>query len=189
METYEKALRVVDHFCARGTQTELSLTGIGEALLHPQFVEMLGMAREVIGPNRPLVVATNGILLTDAMAEKMAPHRPLVFISLHRPERAGLAIEVAKRHRILAGVNASAATSAFNWGGKVNWHVSAPRTRCEYLNSGWGVILQDGQITTCCLDADGAGVVGTVDTPPDELLLRPYSLCDTCHMTVPEVLQ
>ena len=184
-ETFQDALKLVAHFVAQGTQTELSLTGIGESLLHPRFVEMVAAARSVLGPGRPLVVTTNGLLLTDEVCGQLAPYRPQVFVSLHRPEKAGPAVENARRHGILAGVNSSAAISAFNWAGQVAWHVSAPRIQCEYLRSGWCVVLVDGRVTTCCLDASGAGVVGTVRDEPDTLALSPYSLCAHCHMVVP----
>lgn len=182
---FEQALELVKHFVRRGTQTELSLTGIGESLLHPRFIEAVAAARAAIGQSRPLVITTNGLLLTEALCRDLAPFQPQVFVSLHRPEKAGPAVEAAKRAGILKGVNASAATSAFDWGGQVKWHISAPRIQCEYLRSGWCVVLQDGRVSTCCLDASGAGSVGTVWDDPESLKLQPYSLCSTCHMEVP----
>lgn len=187
-DTFNAALDLVGYFCRQGTQTELSLTGIGEAMLHPKFISAVEDARNVIGWNRMLTVTTNGILLTEEMAKAIAPFRPAVFISLHRPEKAGIAIAAAKRHGIYAGYNNSFATSAFDWAGtQKNWTpmVSAPRIQCEYLRQGWGVILVDGRITTCCLDPDGSGVVGTVNDDPATLMLKPYSLCTGCHMEVP----
>lgn len=184
-ETFQAALRLVAYYVAQGTQTELSMTGIGESLLHPRFIEMVAAARTVLGRDRPLVVTTNGLLLTDKICAELAPYHPQVFVSLHRPEKAGPAIEYARHHGILAGVNASAATSAFNWAGQVDWHVSAPRIPCEYLRSGWVVVLVDGRVTTCCLDAAGAGVIGTVNDAPGFHWLQPYSLCNGCHMEVP----
>ena len=189
-ETVEAAMEVVRYFVRQGTQTELSLTGIGEAMLHPRFLEAVAFARETIGPQRQLTITTNGLLLDDSLCEALAPFRPAVFVSLHRPEKAGLAVESAKRHGILAGVNSSFATSAFNWAGaQKNWFVSAPRTPCEYLRSGWGVILVDGRVTTCCLDADGSGVVGTVWDDPGSLQIKPWGDsakgCAACHMEVP----
>lgn len=189
METFEQALRLVDHYVVKGTQHELALTGIGEPLLHPDFVYMLELARECVGPGRPITFSTNGILVTDELAKRMQPFNPRVFVSFHRPEKAMWARETLLKHGLLGGVNTSALTSSMNWGGKVKWPVTAPRITCEYLNAGWCVVLQDGKVTTCCLDADNAGVVGDVWTPPDQLALRPFSLCSTCHMNVPEALQ
>lgn len=191
-ETFEASLRLVDYYVRQGTQTELSLTGIGESLLHPRFVEMVAASRTVIGPQRQLTITTNGLLLDDELCEALVPFRPAVFVSLHRPEKAALAMVVAKKHGILAGRNTAFADSAFDWAGyQKNWKevVSAPHTKCEYLRSGWGVILVDGRVTTCCLDADGSGVVGTVDDEPEILRLSPWGTaekgCQACHMEVP----
>lgn len=189
-EVYEHALGFVSYFVKKGTQTELSLTGIGESLLHPGFVRMVHRARETIGPDRRLTITTNGILLDDQMCAAIASARPSVFISLHRPEKAGHAIEAAKKHGILAGVNNSFATAAFNWAGtQKNWFVSAPKITCEFLRSGWCVVLVDGRVTTCCLDPDGSGVIGSIYDDPASLMLKPWGDeqkgCGPCHMVVP----
>ena len=191
-DTFRQSLDLVQFYVRQGTQTELSLTGIGEAMLHPRFVEYTTRAREVIGPQRKLVITTNGLLLNEQMAVALAPLKPLVFISLHRPEKAGPAIEIAKRHGIYAGFNESFATSAFDWAGsmKDRWFVSAPKIPCEYLRSGWAVVLVDGRVATCCLDADGSSTVGTVWDNPETLMLKPWKSekgagCKACHMEVP----
>lgn len=185
METFEKALALVRHYRAAGTQRELSITGIGEALLHPYFVIMINLAREALGWDHPLVFSTNGLLLTDEVALAIKDAKPFIFVSLHRPEASGPAIEVAKRHGLLAGMNHAFVTSSLDWAGQVKWHVSAPRIKCEFLKEGWGVVLADGAITTCCIDAEKRGTIGTVDTPPEELQMKPYSLCSSCNQEVP----
>lgn len=170
---------------------ELSLTGVGEALLHPEFETFLRLAREAL-PTAPLVFSTNGILLTDELAERIAPYKPQVYVSLHRPERAAFAINAARKYGILAGHNPSPATSAFDWAGQVDWPVSAPPSVCEFLKSGWAVVLADGRISTCCLDASAKGVIGHVNEPIETLArpsngrgMAPFSLCSACHMTPP----
>ena len=184
--TYEAALDLVKFYVRQCTQTELSLTGIGESLMHPRFFEAVAAARQVIGPKRDLVITTNGLLLDDAACQTLKEFAPKVFVSLHRPEKAGPAVEAAKRAGIFAGANPAPSISAFNWAGQVKWHVSAPRTLCEYLRLGWGVVLVDGSVTTCCLDADGSGLIGTVWDNPETLKLQPYKLCESCHMEVPQ---
>lgn len=165
-------------------QGELSLTGIGETLLHPDWQDFVAIARRAL-PTNYLNFSTNGLLLDEAACEVLARHRFKVYVSLHRPEKAGPALQLAKRYGILAAENASAATSAFDWAGQVDWYVSAPAAPCEWLRQGWGNVLVDGRITTCCLDAAGAGVVGTVHDEPGSLSIRPYGLCDGCHLQVP----
>jgi hypothetical protein len=165
-------------------QGELSITGIGETLLHPQWQELMAMARRAL-PTNFINFSTNGLLLDDAACEVLKRHRIQVYVSLHRPEKAGPAIEAARRAGIYLQENASAATSAFDWAGQVPWHVSAPAAPCEWLKRGWVNILVDGRISTCCLDAAGAGVVGHVDDDVGSVSVKPYSLCDGCHLVVP----
>ncbi len=184
-ETYEAALDLVKFYARQGTQTELSLTGIGESLMYPRFLEAVAAARVAIGPQRALVITTNGILLDDVMAQSLSKFAPQVYVSLHRPEKAGPAIEAAKRAGIFKGSNPAPSISAFNWAGQVKWHVSAPRTLCDYLRLGWAVVLVDGRVTTCCLDATGDGTFGTVWDNPESLCMSPWKLCESCHMEVP----
>lgn len=171
-------------------RAELSLTGIGEALLHPDFVWMLEQSRKAL-PTNPLVFSTNGILLTEDLCRRIAPLRPQVFVSLHRPERAKGAIDAAKTAGILAGWNASAAVDAFDWAGLLpEWKATAGNIPCEFLRSGWAVVLADGRITTCCLDAEGSGVVGRVTDEIGSLSIGPWAGreqgCGTCHMRIPD---
>jgi len=191
-DTFEAALDLVRFFVRQGTQTELSLTGIGESLLHPRFVEMVAESRAAIGQARPLVVTTNGLLLDDAMCEALKPYAPQVYVSLHRPEKAALAVAAAKRAGIFKLTNSQFVTGAFNWAGyQENWTpmVCAPPLPCAYLGAGWCVVLVDGRVATCCLDADGSSVVGHVRDDPESLALSPWGDekkgCKACHMRVP----
>lgn len=184
--TFLRSMDWVKFYYRRGLQKELSFTGIGESTLHPQFKEMLLYAREQC-PDLPIVFSTNGLPTFDEeLAILCSKLKVEVMVSLHRPEVAGRTIELCKRYGILKYVNSSFATSAFNWAGQVDtWFNSAPSTPCAYLKEGWGVILFDGQITTCCLDAENAGVVGTVWDEIGSLKIKPYSLCKNCHEKVP----
>ena len=184
LPVYLRALEWVKHYRDAGTQGELSLTGIGESLLHPCFVDMVAMAREVL-PDQALVIATNGLLLTEELCRKLKPYEPRLFISLHRPEKAGPAIEAAKKYGLFAGTNVAFVTSSLDWAGQVDWYVSAPPMVCEFLRSGWGVVMVDGNITTCCLDSTGSGIVGSVMDSIGPIYMKPYDLCNKCHMTVP----
>jgi hypothetical protein len=55
-----------------------------------------------------------------------------------------------------------------------------------YLRDGAAVVMADGRVTTCCLDASGGGAIGHVDDQPGTLKTKPWSLCGPCHMTVPD---
>lgn len=188
-ETYEQTLRFIKKLCDAGTQGEVALTGIGEPTLHPRFVEAVAALREALGPERQITISTNGLLFTEALAIALKPYAPQVFVSLHRPERAGLAVEIAIKHGILAGANASAATSAMDWAGQVKWFNSHPPAHCEYLYAGWAVVLVDGRVTMCCVDATGEGSVGTVWDVPVMLQMAPFGLCKKCSFSVPTKLK
>lgn len=186
-ETFNRAMSVVRHFVSRETQEELALTGVGEALLHPNFADMLLEAREVIG-DRLLTFSTNGILLSDELLEKIKPAKPVVYVSLHRPEVGALALERLRKHGINHHYNVSFATSSLNWTQQVHWDVTAPRMTCEYLRSGWAVIRADGNIGTCCWDAETKdSFIGTIWDDPETLMTAPHAACGRCSLMVPEV--
>jgi len=186
-ETYERSLEHVAHYCARGTQTELALTGVGEALLHERFADAVLAARAVIGPRRDLTFSTNGILLTDRLIRAVTPADPTVFISLHRPEAAGPAVERMKRSGLRFGVNGSFVTSALDWVGEVKWHVSHERQTCAYLRDGWAVIRADGTVGSCCWDAESVdGRLGSVWDELGSHTTAPHAACARCSLSVPE---
>jgi hypothetical protein len=186
-DVFKRAIYWVRELLAAGTQRELSFTGIGESTMHPRFIEMLETARS-LSKDMPIVFSTNGLpTFTEEIAAACQRLDVGVMISLHRPEVAGKAIELSKKYNILKYINTQFADNAFDWAGQVDgWYVSAPKVVCEYLRSGWGVVLFDGKITTCCLDSANKGVVGTVWEEPGSLDLHPYSLCRTCHMDLPK---
>lgn len=192
MATFERALVHAAHYQGEGTQDELALTGLGEAVLNPDFLKMLARAREVL-PTNLLTISTNGVVFAQPggreLAEQMAEFNPRMYVSLHRPEKAKLAIDLFKELGIYEAANASFATEAFDWGGALDWEVTADPIECRFLGDGWCVVLADGRVTTCCLDAEGAGVVGHVDDRVGSLHVQPWegerASCESCHMTVP----
>ena len=71
METFERVLYLVEHYEKNGLQHELNLCGIGESTIHPQFTEMITLARERL-PNIDLTMAPNGIGMTEDLAQDFA---------------------------------------------------------------------------------------------------------------------
>lgn len=192
---WQATLGLIWRLCRKGTQTEVSLTGIGEAVLHPKFVEWVEDLRSVIGYERPLVVSTNGTEfrsggpMTDFDMKRLADVRPHFFVSLHRPEVAQPAINRLKSFGIRVDTNTAFATSSLDWAGQVKWVATMARSECQYLRRGWGVVRQDGQITTCCMDAHTKHAFGTVFDPVGQLELKPHALCDNCQLDVPKEMR
>lgn len=186
-EHFEAALSWVSWFVKNKTQQELNLAGIGESLLHHHFVEFLGRAREVVGEEVKIIFATNGLECSDELVRAMVPYHPSVWVSLHRPERAGKAVEVYRKYGLLEGVSIDPTINGDDWAGQVSWHNAAHnRILCPWIREGRVMVMADGRVTTCCLDAAGAGVIGHITDPimPEQLRTQPYQLCRTCNQEV-----
>lgn len=186
-EHFGKALEWVKFFQAKQPHPELNLAGIGESTMHPDFVRNVFLAREAVGRYVNLVLATNGLLMTDDLAMAIAPARPSVWVSLHRPERAGPAVEALKRAGIFNGVSADPSMAAVDWAGQVKWHVSAPKGRpCPWIQSSMVMVMSDGRVTRCCFDSTGEGVIAHIDDDLAQHATSPWKLCATCHLSVPQ---
>ena len=186
-ETFARALYWAKHFQNAGTQGSINLAGIGESTMHENFIEMLAAARTVLGPRQEIVLATNGVAIAKdpSLAERMAPHKPKVYVSAHRPEKAGPAIQALKKVGLFAGASNDPSQSATDWAGQVPWFVSAPKgVLCPWVRGGWGIVLSDGRITRCAFDGKGIGVIGHVSDDVSRMQTSPYSLCKSCHQNV-----
>jgi len=187
-ETFERTLEHVAYYVEKGTQGEVSLTGIGEAILHPRFIEAVFRVREVIG-GRQITLATNGVALTKPLADVLARLRVVTYVSTHRPEKAGVAWNMLKEAGAITGLNTAFVDSSIDWAGQVKWHTAARSHDCTYLNLGWGVVRQDGNVNACCMDAHGKHKLASVWDELGSLMTRPIGLCGSCHLKVPAALQ
>jgi MoaA/NifB/PqqE/SkfB family radical SAM enzyme len=180
----EASLSFIRELEVSGTQDELALTGMGEAIIHPEFCSIVPKIRKVISGR--ITLSTNGVAFTEEIASACASGGVEVYISAHRPEKAAFAVKIAREYGVLKDINGGALVSSFDWAGQIDWFVSAPKVLCDYLKKGWCVILANGDITTCCIDAHGKGKIGNVfEHRPVDVVMEPWSLCDGCHMTPP----
>lgn len=185
-ETYLLALKWAKLFVEKGTQKELNLAGIGESTLHPDFVRWAGLAREYVGDNCLIMFPSNGILFTDDMAKELSRYNIAVGISLHRPEKAGPAIEVARKYNMLYSIGTDFAYGANDWAGQVKWYVSSKPYLCPWIQNEWALAYSDGNVGTCCVDGDGSGIIGTLLDDLEKIQSKPYKLCQTCHQVLPK---
>jgi len=185
LTTFEAALTWAARFSQKYGQQELNLAGIGESTMHPNFIEYVYRAREAVGDNVRLVLATNGLLLTEEMCRELAPSKIWIWVSLHRPEKAGPAIEAAKKYSLLKGYSSDPSLAAIDWAGQVEWQVTTPvkGSPCDWVPNGRVMVMSDGRITACCLDSKGEdGVLGSVFDDVEKLKTHPYSICGACHL-------
>lgn len=184
--TYLRALEHVAWCRENGDQRELSFTGLGESTLHPDFPAMLREARRRF-PSLKILFSTNGLpSFDDAVKQAVVETGTLVYVSLHRPEVAAKTVNWARSVGLLAATNVSAATESFDWAGQLEWEVTAQPIVCDFLRLGWAVVLVDGRISTCCLDAHGRSIIGHVNDELGSLQTWKQPLCDGCHMVMPE---
>ena len=194
MKTYERTMEWVEFFVKYGDQTECSLTGLGEPLLHPDLVTMVRLLREAM-PNGKILFSTNGILLGkdpefgESTCKALAKYDIELFISTHRPELATPAAHIAINAGLKVFFNSAFINSALDWAGQVDWKVSHAPMPCRYLEEGWGVVLENGSITTCCMDAEFDGVVASVWDGIGQAAVKPYKLCGSCSLDVPGELK
>lgn len=188
METFERALQWVSYFDTVGdNQKELAITGMGEALLHPEFDKMLTLARAIY-PGF-IHFSTNGILFDEYYAELCKDLNVYVFVSLHRPEVASKAVHLAQEYGVIADVNTSFAHSSLDFAGQVEWPNSATDQKnliCSYQKEGWGMVLADGTINTCCWEAEGENAIGHVNDNIGSVDMRVMPACEHCSL---EILQ
>lgn len=185
-EVFHEALEWARYFVNLGTQGhELNLAGIGESTLHPEFCRWAKLARDAVGDKVQLILATNGVNVTEEHAKAMRDVNMRVWVSLHRPEKAKLTVDLLSKYGVLMAPSCDPATAAVDWAGQVKWEVTAPKTseQCMWLRLRQVMVASDGRILTCCFDGQGTdGVLGTVFEDVASMEVKPYSLCQTCHL-------
>ena len=185
---FERTMEHVAYYRRQGTQTELSLTGIGEAILYPAFAAALARSRAVMGDGL-IVMATNGVAVTDEIIRLLKEYRVRVYVSLHRPEVAVPAGVAMNKAGVEVLANHAFVDSSIDWGGQVKWHASAPSHPCDYLGRGWASVKQNGDVDACCVDAHDRHPIGNVWDEIGSLRTHAIPLCASCHLTVPVHMQ
>ncbi len=153
----------------------LALHNFGEPLLHPRFDSIaLKFSRLT-----PITVSTNGVFLDESWADRLA-RIPWAWISVS-PWKLDAATKATQllTERGIKVQNPIGVTH--NFAGQAE----GPRRKlfksCEFLDEGKAVIRWNGDIATCCISDRLEDSVGSVYTSPDEINLRPYSICENCH--------
>lgn len=184
-EHYIAALAWAREFYKKGTQNEINLAGIGESTMHPNFPRLARLARDFLGDKIKIVLATNGLITTDSVISAIDDSNIKVWVSLHRPEKAGIAVAKYREIGALVGISADPSVNPNDWAGQVEWIRPSKYTMpCPWLRKGQAVIFADGRVSTCCIDSTGAGVIGHVLERSHIDGLRPYSLCKTCYQEI-----
>jgi organic radical activating enzyme len=179
----------------------------GEPLLHPQICDFVCLVRQ---QNKRVVVSTNGILLTEAMSQKLIESgTSQIEVSIHTQKSLqGFknlfdANEKAGRHSNIFGHLVDCNILKLRkWVNRTkierkylhrvflfathNWALNAPTLdlyeRCSYVNNGLCDVKWDGRIVACCFDFEGKNYLGELDDFSN-LQHKKYELCKCCSPT------
>lgn len=188
--TFKQALTWVKHFAEQGTQKELNLYGLGEPTIHPQVIQYVAWARDVLPAGAPLQLTTNGNTMTEELAWKLIDAGMTnITVSAHKAKPAAQAIRILGKIGVLRAVDYSWILQPHDWAGQIDWLKSQVKYKCGWLGDGDVAILSDGRVTRCCIDAYAQGIYCTVFEDPDVIEVSPFNLCIDCHHIIPKDMQ
>lgn len=187
-DTFTRTIALVKELAQKGTQKELNLFGIGEPTLNPMLPDMIKHARLTLPAKVPLHFNTNGRLMTTKLARLVkASGIDHVDVTGHDPYSTARTLRIFKEVGIQGRVSVDFMLQPNNWAGQVKWFEPDYNYPCQWLRDSQVMVLHDGRVTTCCIDAKAGGVFAHVK---DEDVLqaepRVHALCSGCHHIVPE---
>lgn len=187
MDTFASALHWVRHYADRGTQRELNLFGVGEPTLHPQVAEMVRMARQTLPQHLPVHLNTNGNTMSEELAWALKDAGiTAIDITGHNHRSTAKTIKILKKVGIPGNVSYDFALHPNNWAGQVEWFEPDYSYPCPWLHRGQVMVMSDGRVTRCCIDAFATGILGHVMFNLDMIEVTPFALCKNCHQTTPD---
>lgn len=192
-EVFKAAIGWVKHFCNQGTQLELNLFGVGEPTLNPHVVDFVQYARQQLPFNQDLHLNTNGNRMTLELAQKLKDAGiTAIDITAHNARAAAKTIRLFQQVGIHGRISLDFITAPNNWAGQVDWFApdyhKAPvkENICPWLARGQIMVMSDGNLTNCCIDAFAYGVFGTVYEDLTKFDIKEMPLCRKCHHITPE---
>ena len=127
---------------------------------------------------------TNGNTMTEKLAKSLKDagiHS--IDITGHKARSVAKTIRIFQKVGIQGQLSFDFMTAPNNWAGQVDWfepeYEAGP---CPWINRGQVMVMSNGDVTRCCIDAFGKGILGNILT--DNVLefdVTPFGLCNTCH--------
>lgn len=186
-DVFDKAISWVRFFAQQGTQREVNLFGVGEPLLNAYIIDMVEYARKHVPARIPLHLNTNGNNMTERLARALKDAGiTSIDITAHNPRPAVRTIRIFQKVGIPFKISLDPVMAPNNWAGQVDWfepHYQKPYP-CPWIGRGQVMVMSNGDVTRCCIDAFGTGVLGTVHNKLDEIEVTPFELCERCHHTL-----
>jgi hypothetical protein len=113
-------------------------------------------------------------------------------ITAHKPKPAAKTIRYFRKLAIKGQLSLDFVTAPNNWAGQVDWFApeyhkkNSPTNVCPWLGNGQIMVMSNGDITTCCIDAFASGVFGTIFDDLSQMEVNSHDLCRKCHHLTPD---
>lgn len=197
-EVFERSMHWLRKFVAQGTQQELNMFGVGEPTLHPKMVEFVRKARNIMPLYLNLLINTNGVAFTEEQCRGLYEAGiSKIDVTDHEARPTLNAVRILRKvtgqyhpnQKGKWGYSRDGVMNPNDWGGLVKgWVVGAehPRYPCPWLGNGQVMIMSNGDVTRCCQDAFGRGILCTVYDEVDQIPYSTFVQCATCHEIVPD---
>jgi hypothetical protein len=175
-------------------QTELVVHHFGEPLLHPRLKERL---TQIAGAGMAIQFSTNGLLLEEQLPVLLGISAKItITLSMHQwsrqPPSAYFNALKGWQYRtqdtnllFQKAFNAFEDRDTYNlhkWshGDDTPWDF---HKNCFFLSGNWGVVLWNGDIVSCCVDAEGESVFANIHDPASVMARTvAWRGCDTCDV-------
>ncbi len=186
-EIFKEVVKWIIFFSRQGTQTEVNFFGVGEPTLHPSLLSLLAIARDRIPAGIPFHMNTNGSTMNEKLARNLyALGVQEIDVTAHELYATAKTVRIFNDVGIRYNISFDPVTRPNNWAGQVDWF--EPRYPkpfpCPWIGNGQVMVMSNGDITRCCLDAFAKGVLGNTSMEVNEMEVTPFELCKTCHHTL-----
>lgn len=186
-EVFEATIDWCKHFCVKGTQKEINLFGVGEPTLHKDLIKFIEYARKKLPFRQILHINTNGNTMTERLARELKrAGLNHIGITGHKPHPIAKTIRICQDVGLEFHLSFDPILQPNNWAGQVDWFEPRYSYPCHWLDTGQIMVMSNGDVTTCCIDAFARGKFGTIFDDLTELRTRPHEVCRNCHHIVPE---
>jgi hypothetical protein len=164
-------------------QDTVHLHHFGESTLHPRFLEYVDRISDVVAG---VYVSSNGVGVTRELVRgmKLAGLTRLA-LSIHRPEVVQRVARWCEDEGLPYEWATGAIIGTHNWAGQVEGRNTVTYA-CHFLEDDKCVVLSDGRLVACCIDAEGESARGSVFDDLRAVAFAPFRLCASCHHVVPE---
>lgn len=205
----ETVSRVIAH-CKEVNQKYIALHHMGEPLMHPDFVKILEMFNDadikvefstnaILLPKHTQAIIMNNVAVIRIAVDyfgfhaeydgyfKMLNEQMHLFkgkntkVYLHTVLKQYVnemtPLREIKYHNPWVEIHHK---DMDNWAGQVDGESTLPPGECYFLTKNHVVVLWNGDIVPCCMDADGRHVLGNINVNPEITVQNKYTLCQSC---------